>query len=59
MGKKKQEYLELEYEHLYNLRDQTMLFMKLCPKTEGYADELLAWLDEKVEILGRRLSEKN
>ncbi len=59
MGKKKQEYLELEYEHLYNLRDQTMLFMKMCPKTDGYVDELLAWLDEKVEILGRRLSEKD
>ena len=28
-------YLELEYEHLYNVRDQTLLFMKLCPKTTG------------------------
>lgn len=28
-------YAELEYEHLYNMRDQTMLFLKLCPKTDG------------------------
>ncbi len=34
-------YLELEYEHLYNMRDRTMLFLKLCPKTTGLAEEML------------------
>ncbi len=49
-------YLELEYEHLYNMRDQTMLFLKLCPKTDGYANEILATLDEMVDTIGRRIS---
>ena len=48
-------YLELEYEHLYNVRDQTLLFLRLCPKTTGLADELVAWLDQKVRMLGERL----
>ena len=56
MSEDQPNYLEYEYEHLYNTRDQTMLFMKICPHTDGYVDQLLAWLDEKVEILGRRLS---
>ncbi len=46
-------YLELEYEHLYKVRDQTLLFLKLCPKTTGLADELVTWLDQKVIISGR------
>ena len=50
-------YLELEYEHLYNVRDQTLLFLKLCPKNTGIAEELLTWLDGKVEMLGRKLAE--
>ena len=48
-------YLELEYEHLYNMRDQTMLFLKLCPKTTGLAEEMLTWLDQKVKMLGEKL----
>ena len=48
-------YLELEYEHLYNMRDQTMLFLKLCPKTTGLAEEMLGWLDQKVKMLGEEL----
>ena len=49
-------YLELEYEHLYNMRDQTMLFLKLCPKTTGLAEEMLTWLDQKVKMLGEELA---
>ena len=48
-------YLELEYEHLYNMRDQTMLFLKMMPNTQGYINEILATLDDMVETLGRRL----
>ena len=48
-------YLELEYEHLYNMRDQTMLFLKLYPKTTGLAEEMLDWLDQKVKMLGKEL----
>jgi len=31
-------YLELEYEHLYNVRDQTIPFLKMCPKTTVLAE---------------------
>lgn len=48
-------YLELEYEHLNNVRDQTILFLKMCPKTTGLAEEMLAWLDQKVKMLGEKL----
>ncbi|MBO5518605.1 MAG: hypothetical protein J5945_00460 [Candidatus Methanomethylophilus sp.] len=51
-------YLELEYEHLYNVRDQTILFLKMCPKTTGLAEEMLAWLDQKVKMLGEKLMEQ-
>ena len=51
-------YLELEYEHLYNVRDQTILFLKMCPKTTGLAEEMLTWLDQKVKMLGEKLMEK-
>lgn len=51
-------YLELEYEHLYNARDQTLLFLKMCPKTTGLAEEMLTWLDAKVRMLGEKLMEK-
>ena len=47
---------ELEYEFLYNLRDQTLLFLRMCPNTDGYANEILGTLDEMVETLGRRLT---
>ncbi len=50
--------LELEYEHLYNLRDQTMLFLEMCPENEGYAKRILEEIEvsmEKMEeILGIR-----
>ena len=51
-------YLELEYEHLYNVRDQTLLFLKMCPKTTGLAEEMLTWLDAKIRMLGEKLMEK-
>ena len=51
-------YLELEYEHLYNVRDQTLLFLKMCPKTTGLAEEMLTWLDAKVRMLGEKLMEQ-
>lgn len=38
--------LLLEYEHLYNLRDQTLLFLKMCPETKGYANKILKELNE-------------
>ena len=47
---------ELEYEFLYNLRDQTLLFLRMCPETDGYANEILSTLDEMVETLGRRIN---
>ena len=55
MSNIKADTAELEYEFLYNLRDQTLLFLKMCPDTGGYANEILSTLNEVVEILGRRL----
>ncbi len=49
------EKTELEYEHLYNLRDQTILFLKMMPDTQGYVNEILATLDEMVNVLGHKL----
>ena len=37
------------------MRDQTMLFLKLCPKTTGLEEEMLAWLDQKVKMFGEEL----
>lgn len=47
---------ELEYEFLYNLRDQALLFLKMQPETDGYVNEILARLDEIVETLQERLA---
>ena len=58
MSEETANYLELEYEHLYNMRDQTILFLKMCPKTTGLAEELLTWLDQKVRMLGEKLMKK-
>ena len=58
MSEEGMNYLELEYEHLYNLRDQSMLFLKLCPKTTGIAEELVAWLDSKVNLLVDELAKE-
>ena len=58
MSQDDMDYLELEYEHLYNVRDQTLLFLKMCPKTTGLAEEMLTWLDAKVRMLGEKLMEK-
>lgn len=58
MSEETANYLELEYEHLYNVRDQTILFLKMCPKTTGLAEEMLAWLDQKVKMLGDKLMEQ-
>ncbi len=49
------EYDGLEYEFLYTIRDQVLIFQKMRPEgSEGYTDDLLAWLDDKVELLGKR-----
>ena len=40
------------------VRDQTILFLKMCPKTTGLAGEILAWLGQKVRMLGEKLMEQ-
>ena len=35
-----------------------MLFLKLCPKTTGLAEEMLTWLGWKVRMLGERLMQQ-
>ncbi|WP_400206478.1 hypothetical protein [Methanomethylophilus alvi] len=49
---------ELEYEFLFNLRDQTLLFLRMCPENNGYAGEILATRDEMVYTLGKRLEKE-
>ena len=51
--------LEIEYEHLYNLRDQTMLFLELCPENGGYAKMILGEIERMMEELMKKLSEKS
>ena len=58
MSEEGMDYLELEYEHLYNLRDQSMLFLKLCPSTTGITEELVTWLDSKVNLLVDELAKE-
>ena len=38
------------------MRDQAMLFLKMIPDTQEYINEVLATLDDMVDILGRRLT---
>lgn len=46
--------LRLEYEHLYNLRDQTLLFLELCPEKAEYVEGILV----EIEISMERMEEK-
>ena len=46
--------LELEYEHLFNLRDQTMLFLELCPENGGYVKKILG----EIEVSMGEMEEK-
>ena len=50
--------LELEYEHLYNLRDQTMLFLELCPENGGYAKRILGEIEVSMEKMKEKLGIK-
>ena len=38
---------------MYSFR--TLLFLRMYPENNGYAGEILARLEEMVDILGRRL----
>ncbi|MBO5518992.1 MAG: hypothetical protein J5945_02445 [Candidatus Methanomethylophilus sp.] len=58
MSEEGMNYLELEYEHLYNLRDQSMPFLKLCPSTTVITEELVTWLDSKVNLLVDELAKE-
>ncbi len=46
---------QLEYEFLYNLRDQTILFLKMSDGAR--AEELLGWLERTVGDMAKELSE--
>ena len=50
--------VELEYEFLYNVRDQTMLFLRMCPDNLGMAEEILNRVNVMVEMLADRLSKE-
>ena len=56
MDQNDMEKLELEYDQLYNMRDQARLFLKMMPDTQEYINEVLATLDDMVDTLGRRLA---
>ena len=46
----------LEYEFLYNLRDQTILFLKMSDGNNACANVILAKLDSMVNILESKLN---
>ena len=48
--------LRLEYEHLYNLRDQTMLFLELCPEKAQYAEGILVEIEIAMERMEKKLN---
>ena len=48
--------LELEYEHLFNLRDQTMLFLELCPEKAEYAESILVEIEMAMERMEKKLN---
>ena len=41
------------------MRGQTILFLKMCPKTTGLVKEMLTWLDQKVKMLGEEMAKGN
>ena len=50
--------LRYEYEHLYNIRDQTILFEEICPGEHGFVrkvldltERLLEEITEKMEMV--------
>jgi len=45
----------LEYEFLYNVRDQALLFLRTARTNEGYVQEILQTVDAMVESLGREV----
>ncbi len=53
-----QKMKEVEYEYLYNLRDQAVLYLRMSQSNLGYVEELYSLVDEIVENLGRELEEE-
>ena len=47
--------LRLEYEHLYNLRDQTILFEELCPGNHGYVRKLLSLTERLLKEITEKM----
>ncbi len=49
----------MEYEFLYNVRDQAILFLRMAPATEGCVAQVLDLVDGMVKTLGEEIvSEK-
>ncbi len=46
---------DLEYEFLYIVKDQTMLYLDMSQSNLGYAENVLTLVDEMVEKLGQDL----
>ncbi len=46
---------DIEYEFLYNIKDQTMLYLDMSKSNLGYAESVLLLVDEMVEKLGQDL----
>ncbi len=44
-----------EFEFLYNMRDQTMLFLELMPNNEGKAETLLCMIEMMMDSLREKL----
>ncbi len=49
---------EIEYEYLYNLRDQAVLYLRMSQSNLGYVSELYTLVDEMVRNLRRDLEKE-
>lgn len=49
------DYLRFEYEHLYNMRDQTLLFLEMCPDNRGYAEKIKEELNLMIREITRKM----
>ncbi len=47
---------EIEYEFLYNIRDQAMLYLRMSESNLGYAEKVLNMVNEMVENLAKEIT---
>ena len=54
-----QKLKEEEYEYLYNLRDLTVLYLRMSQSNLGYVEELYSMVDEMVKNLAGQITSED